>query len=105
MKLLGFRRGDLRAGQLRVNVVRDGLNGRPQTRATVSAQMAGSELARTKETEEGYGIKLEYNGGRSKLGIITRLQKSQFYHVSHGFNTGQSPGVTEPFPHLPLWFL
>lgn len=53
VKLLGFRRGDLRAGQLRVDVVRDGLNRRPQTRAAVSAQMAGSELEKTWEIERG----------------------------------------------------
>lgn len=46
-KLLGFRWGDLRAGQLRVDVVRDRLNRHSQTGAAVRAQVAGGQLWRT----------------------------------------------------------
>lgn len=42
VQLLGLRRGDLRVGQLGVDVVGDGLHGRP--RAVVGDQVAGREL-------------------------------------------------------------
>lgn len=62
MQLLGLRRGELRVGQLSVDVVGDGLNGRSQARAAgVGAQVAGGELHKTRhwrKEEEEDGVDL-----------------------------------------------
>lgn len=44
VKLLGLRRGDLWAGQLGVDVVRDGPHGGRQSAAAAAAQVAGRQL-------------------------------------------------------------
>lgn len=98
VKLLGLRRGDLWAGQLGVDVVRDGPH-RGRQSAAAAAQVAGRQLRIWGEAElDSWKRRL----GMSKLRERRRRHR---YQSASAFEIGQGPGVTEAFHRLLLGFL